>query len=570
MGEFFDIVDKPIFLHFLNREIRETEQTCFEDLELLKFIMIATLITQQYIYIGDAIVWECCNVFPKSIKLLRELEKQGLACFIGTNDDIHSFLEKRRKLYQFDCNRYPVYFTDEITSMPWATNHRLIQTDTTAVLATDFFKIANDFLPESKEFSEEDKERINLSLEYRRRNNAAVTYSLFKKQNFSQSSKLKLKRQIITSYNQHYLNVMNGRIMTGIPGLEYYDSLQKNGLYFHFPFHYRICRELGILCKSSAPIEQMTSVLLDVRMQKNSFKLLTQEIKKICAGIMRSLISPASFIARMHIQQSESLTSKIAQLWETSQLMCKENSIFKEGYYQMAEDKRRVLVLAASPLEYKILRQTAYERGYRYVDKHDPNNEEFSYAECNESVDKKIFLAWTDMNSLHSAVAIQQLSNLLHPDYVIMGGICAGMRKDLQNIGEIIIADNIHDYNAAKETDTRRIMRGQTIESSRFLKEKFLIESYSSTLTASIGQLISGNALANSKAYVQKVLEDCPDAKGSEMEGTGLIHVCQSFQEKWILVKAICDWGYDKTDSDQELAAKNSYSFIFDVIGKEW
>lgn len=569
MGEIFDIVDKPIFLHFLNREIRETEQARFEDFEVFQFIMIAALIMQQYIYVGDAIVWECCSVFPRSIKLLRELEKQGLACFIGTNDDIHSFLEKRRRLYQFDRNRYPVYFSDDVSSMPWATNHRLIQTDTTAVLATDFFKIANDFMPESRDFSEADKERINLSLEYRRRNNSAVTYSLFKKQKFSQSSKLRLKRQIIASYDQHYLNVMSGKIMTGIPGLDYYDTLQKSGLYFNFPFHDAIYGKLGMLCKPSTPVEQTAYALLDVRMQKN-FKLLIQEIKKICCGITRSSISPALFLARLHVHPSESFDTKVIQLWEVSQLLCKENPKFREGYYQMSEDKRKVLVLAASPLEYRILRQTAYERGYRFVDKQDPGNEEFSYAECNESLDKKLFLAWTDMNSLHSSLAIQQLSNLLHPDYVIMGGICAGLHRDSQSIGEIIIADNIHDYNAAKEADTRRIMRGLTIESSRFLKEKFLIESYSSSLTASTGQLVSSNTLANSKAYLQKVLEDCPDAKGYEMEGSGLIHVCQSFQEKWILVKAICDWGYDKTDSDQELAARNSYSFIFDVVGKEW
>lgn len=234
------------------------------------------------------------------------------------------------------------------------------------------------------------------------------------------------------------------------------------------------------------------------------------------------------------------------------------------------EQKYKVLLLSASPLEYRILRRITIERGYKFLDKTVAENEEFSYAECMDTPNKKIYIAYTDMGSMHAATVIHQRLSTLKPQYVIMGGICVGLVKEKQKLGEILVSNNIIDGNISKETDSRSIPRGQVIEASAFLKNKFLIESYEDNYTVDFCQFISKDILANSKVLIDRLKQEYPDAKGYEMEGAGLINICKQYQTAWILVKSICDWGYDKSDSNQESAANKSYHFIFDVIDKEW
>lgn len=62
--------------------------------------------------------------------------------------------------------------------------------------------------------------------------------------------------------------------------------------------------------------------------------------------------------------------------------------------------------------------------------------------------------------------------------------------------------------------------------------------------------------------------EQFPDAIAGEMEGTGVYEASLSLDTKpdWIMVKAISDWGYDKINGSQSLAARNAAEFITHVI----
>ncbi len=57
-----------------------------------------------------------------------------------------------------------------------------------------------------------------------------------------------------------------------------------------------------------------------------------------------------------------------------------------------------------------------------------------------------------------------------------------------------------------------------------------------------------------------------PEAIGGEMEGTGLQSSCHRDKIEWILIKGICDWGYDKQSEDkqknQELAINNVCAYL--------
>lgn len=56
-----------------------------------------------------------------------------------------TFHEKRRKLYEYDKKRYPIYFNDKMSKKLWGRGPIEIEGDTTDILALDLFKLINNF-----------------------------------------------------------------------------------------------------------------------------------------------------------------------------------------------------------------------------------------------------------------------------------------------------------------------------------------------------------------------------------------------------------------------------------------
>ena len=53
-----------------------------------------------------------------------------------------------------------------------------------------------------------------------------------------------------------------------------------------------------------------------------------------------------------------------------------------------------------------------------------------------------------------------------------------------------------------------------------------------------------------------------PEAIGLEMEGAGLYSAANKRKVDWIIVKGISDWGFNKSDRWQQLAATNAAEFV--------
>jgi nucleoside phosphorylase len=73
--------------------------------------------------------------------------------------------------------------------------------------------------------------------------------------------------------------------------------------------------------------------------------------------------------------------------------------------------------------------------------------------------------------------------------------------------------------------------------------------------------------VVNSQRLVGQLREKFPDAIAGEMEGAGVYEATLlDPKPDWIMVKAISDWGYDKTDAGQPKAARNAAEFATHVI----
>ncbi|MCL2528702.1 MAG: hypothetical protein FWE42_09840, partial [Defluviitaleaceae bacterium] len=171
-----------------------------------------------------------------------------------------------------------------------------------------------------------------------------------------------------------------------------------------------------------------------------------------------------------------------------------------------------------------------------------------------------------------ATLTIQEAIAELNPTLAIMGGIAFGGNRDDQEIGNVLIATKIWEYEPEKIKENGTIPRGAIIPSSPRLVQMFETVAASVTEIESIfGMIASGEKLVNKKGFVQNKLKRRePELIGGEMEGAGFAAACQRYDTPWILVKGICDWGYEKDTAtkkaDQVKAAKNTFLLIRKVI----
>ena len=59
-----------------------------------------------------------------------------------------------------------------------------------------------------------------------------------------------------------------------------------------------------------------------------------------------------------------------------------------------------------------------------------------------------------------------------------------------------------------------------------------------------------------------------PEAIGGDMEGAGVVSACHRRSVPWVVVKGICDWGENKGDNKEKLAARHAIGFVFDMLAK--
>ena len=158
------------------------------------------------------------------------------------------------------------------------------------------------------------------------------------------------------------------------------------------------------------------------------------------------------------------------------------------------------------------------------------------------------------------------------PDYVILSGICFGLRpEEGQQTGDIVIARRMQNVDQRKLTDDADrpvIYRGVNAGCSPVLLDRFQAGQQTwSGARVHIGTVLTSNTLVNSKQVVCKLRNDFPDAIAGEMECAGVYEAATlDSKPDWIMVKGISDWGCGKTAEAQPLAAQNAAEFVTHVI----
>lgn len=229
---------------------------------------------------------------------------------------------------------------------------------------------------------------------------------------------------------------------------------------------------------------------------------------------------------------------------------------------------KNIAVLVATDTEYTTLLHEVQARGY--VPK-DDNQEDlfYKYVKLNNGV--VVNFIRTEMGALQVGGAFNtthKVIDYLDPDALIMCGICLGNKfhKDAPNMGDILVSTDIWDYETAKLTDSETEYRGKTIPVSSSLVQLFRRTEYDFSTPVHFGLMAAGDKLVDKKEFIQQLANYQPSIIGAEMEGLAVVSTCQSKRKDCILVKAICDWGFEKTDDYQQQAATNSSKFVLDSL----
>jgi nucleoside phosphorylase len=164
-----------------------------------------------------------------------------------------------------------------------------------------------------------------------------------------------------------------------------------------------------------------------------------------------------------------------------------------------------------------------------------------------------------------------ELIEALRPDFLILVGICYGMREDdpkqPQRLGDVVIANQLV-LAAHKKVASRTITRGGSVHPSPALLDRFRSarDDWVSSAKVHIGPMVSESVLVDSARYRNEVRRNHPEAIGGEMEGAAIYAAAIRSKVDWCVVKGICDWGFDKNDRYQQLAADNASSLVAHMI----
>jgi nucleoside phosphorylase len=166
-----------------------------------------------------------------------------------------------------------------------------------------------------------------------------------------------------------------------------------------------------------------------------------------------------------------------------------------------------------------------------------------------------------------------ELVTRLRPDYLILTGICFGLRPKEQRLTDVLVATQVEcmDWQKTVEDEDgniRIITRGDRVAASSILRDRArLTRDGWKQSTVHFGLVLSLNTLVNSRRRTEELRRFKADAIGGEMEAAGVYAVGAREMTDWIVIKAISDWGSGKTDRNQKPAANAAAGFVAQMIG---
>ena len=590
-------LSKPLYIHFLNREMARSVNFQFKDIEIDRILKVILLSTSDPLYSSFAFIWEHSHILPRTTKTLSLLSKQKQLELVSNFATINEFISSCQSLYKYDADRYPMYFKSLPIDLLNIIPSILKEKSTTNFIASELLQFSenykndiSDLLSESDWRNLEITQRAIYPLVYYR-NESAITLSLFEKglpESQIRINKYSIARLLSLIHLKHYMNFLGVEVPTGIKGLTYFDRVTNSFPIHDIDFLLLVFEYVG-LTNEELDKPELLNKILQFRNTKIHLQFI-QSIRYILnAAVFISslrysqyLITPRPLIRlilknilankHLYINKKQKRQNPLLDAYDEINkilLIAGGDPLFLQfnKYYNM--NRVKVLLISATNLETKVIIDiTENIYGLTMTRLHIKDHTIYALGTLEEI---EIFLVQSEMGSETPGsvtLTANDVIEYLNPNCIISIGIAFGLKEKEQKLGDIIVSKQIRQYDSKKLIGKDRILaRGDKVHASTRMLDRFRSGKIDwNNCNVHFGLILSGNTLVNSSKFRKFLLQLEPEAIGGEMEAGGIYTVCTKRKVEWIVVKGISDWGMDKNDKDQEIAITNSIKYVFHVL----
>jgi len=257
------------------------------------------------------------------------------------------------------------------------------------------------------------------------------------------------------------------------------------------------------------------------------------------------------------------------------ELGCASGKTFGEKWadnMKPIRQSKKVLILTATDVEDKMLWRELHSSGFNVAEPRQLGSTLSKVFASNGGV--QVFNVRSNAGSsgsAGSALTAKDAVDALEPDFVISVGIAFGMDESKQRMHDLLVSTRIWNYEPGRLKDDQSTPRGDpfTSRGEELPASPLLLAACHHVMedgdSIHFGVIASGEKLVDSANFVEQ-LKAQRELVGGEMEGYGISAVCQREKVDWIMMKAICDWGKNKSKEFQAESAKLAASYCIRVI----
>lgn len=539
----------PIYLHFLDRELRRSVSSTLNDDEMKNLIFYSSLCTNDYMYLSLSLIYENINEFPKSINFLINYDKLKNVVFLSSQASSIEFLYHKREQYKHVKLRYARYFNEnEIT----ISNIQTPTGNSTQTIKKDILNwsqgIETSLTTDNSIFSKKSLKYIEKKT--KRNEDKALTIDLFKK--LKKVEKLNTQKLISESYTSKQIKERNGSLLKNIPFIHYYDDLSEFGYDINLLFKIMEYTNIGSYLKNKNLMSDLIA-----KPEFDTFKLLFQDcFAWMQANYLNHEKEVKQFQRVIRVNSNDEMLGALA-------LFCNNLRVLNHRGFLMNSDT--VLIVVATDTELhevvdkfnsRVTAQLLNKNGLTFYSLGTVNTKNFYVIKSGMGMS----------GQSGSIISVKSAIDILQPNSVIMVGIAFGLHNHKQKIGDVIVSKQVTNYDFVKQKESGTIERADKAHSSTQLLSLFENSKITFNNNVDFGLFICGEKLLDNESMVKELLNRFPEALAGDMESYGVYSICEKQKIDWLIIKGICDWGFEKQSEhkkeDQKLAIKNAVDFL--------
>ncbi len=564
-------MNRPIYLHVFDRELRTLLGAQFTDRDVCDIVFTGVL-ASKYCYIGNSNLAESFSDFPQAVELVGELEKLGCVKVLTTTINREEFIEARQRLYYKVRDRYPMYF--ENTDVLFPSKPLILKDSTTVVLQANILRSLDKAVP-TPLIRKVDQIRNAIS----NRDGNGITIGILDRIfEMDRIERYHVGLLISENYNKRYIDVMGGCLLKGLPWIYIFDDSSDGN--YDYQLYSTIMEEAFVKHIKRIPKPKGQAEALFNLRENQYFSVFQTMLYDLIRGMI--VVMGNGSLESVRWELLKILTPRLRNLNEMTvegALNCLQltNGDMERKYEikMMVNPMKTILYVVATDTEFE--KVTTYYKGKGVILAHFEIRENV-YYNLGIIRGSQVYLVKSGMGAKRpdaSILTIKQAVDELKPDYMIMVGIAFGLKEERevdgiirgdQHMGEVLVSSEIIDYGSYKISEKGFVERGAKIPADPTLLKRFSTAFVLWEKTkVHTGLIVTSDVLVNKLEFQQNLIERFPDAIGGEMEGCGFL---ANYQHPWILVKAICDFGHDKSNDYQGDAVLNAIMYVDYVLNE--